>query len=379
MHDCVIIGGGVIGLSIAYELSRNGQRVAILERGQVGKEASWAGAGILPPGAGRAEDHPLEQLAGLSSSLHARWAATLKESTGIDNGYRPCGGIYIARDEAMAAALAEHAESCAARGIEVVQLKESALQQIEPSLEGIVSAVLLPGEAQLRNPWHLEALQAACTQQGVEFFTETPVEDFTIEGERIVAAQTPAGAFFAGKFCITSGAWSSAVAQRLGLDVNVKPVRGQMVLLRTGQPVLSHVVNEGPRYLVPRSDGRLLAGSTEEDAGFDRRTTARGVAGLIDLATSLVPGLADAEIERTWAGLRPATEDGLPYLGAMPRTSNGFIAAGHFRSGLTLSTGTALVMAQLICDEEPDIELGVFSPSRHTRTAELQASHHHGS
>jgi len=135
-------------------------------------------------------------------------------------------------------------------------------------------------------------------------------------------------------------------------------------LLSTVRPILTRIINEGSRYLVPRADGRLLVGSTEEDVGFDRGTTAAGVAGLLDFALSLVGELDSAAIEQTWAGLRPATSDGLPYLGAVPGLENAYVAAGHFRSGLQLSTGTAVVMSQLIRGQQPQIDLSMFRADR---------------
>jgi glycine oxidase len=137
-----------------------------------------------------------------------------------------------------------------------------------------------------------------------------------------------------------------------------------MVLFGCAQPILSRIVNEGSRYLVPRGDGRLLAGSTEEDVGFDRSTTAGGVRSLLDFALGLVPWLAQATIDRTWAGLRPATADGLPYLGRVPGLSNALVAAGHFRGGLQLSSGTAILMGQLLRGLAPQMDLAPFAVDR---------------
>jgi glycine oxidase len=151
---------------------------------------------------------------------------------------------------------------------------------------------------------------------------------------------------------------------RLGISVGMKPVRGQMVLLGGPRPNLRRIVNDGPRYLVPRGDGRVLVGSTEEDAGFDKRTTAEGVSDLLDFAVRLAPGLKSMQFEQCWAGLRPATLDGLPYLGRLPGLDNAFVAAGHFRSGLQLSPGTAVVMSRLIQGLDTTIDLWPFRVER---------------
>jgi glycine oxidase len=163
----------------------------------------------------------------------------------------------------------------------------------------------------------------------------------------------------------------------LGVSPAIKPIRGQMVLFKTPRPLLSRIINEGSRYLVPRSDGRLLAGSTEEDVGYDRSNTDAGVAGLVNFAIGLVPQLADAEVERTWAGLRPCTADGLPYLGRLPNYENAYLAAGHFRGGLQLSTGTARVMSQLMQGQATDINLTMFAIERaHVSNNQQKRGHH---
>jgi glycine oxidase len=189
-------------------------------------------------------------------------------------------------------------------------------------------------------------------------------EDFEIQAGRVRAVRTSRGSLSADQFCLTAGSWTAALARRLDVSLAIRPIRGQMVLLSAAGPTLAHIVNEGSRYLVPRGDGRVLAGSTEEDVGFDRSTTAGGVSGLLDFALGLVPALAEAKVERSWAGLRPATADDRPYLGRVPTIDNAFVAAGHFRSGLQLSTATAVVMSQLMRGEATDVDLTAFRVER---------------
>ena len=366
MPDCLIVGGGVIGLSLAYELAGHGLRVRIIDRGEPGREASWAGAGILPP-ASRRSKVPIAKLRILSNLLHAKWAEALAAETGVDNGYRPCGGIYLARDEAAGQTLLQTAELWREGQIAVELIAPAELAQLEPALQpadGVSAALLLPEERQLRNPRHLKALLSACVRRGVEIVSGVAAEDFEIGGGRVRQVRTNTGVMSAESVCITTGAWSQALVARLGIEPSIKPIRGQIALLATRQPVVSRVVNEGACYFVPRSDGRLLVGSTEEDVGFDRNTTAGGLAGLLDFAIGLAPTLAHATLERSWAGLRPSTPDGQPYLGRVPGLENAFVAAGHFRSGLQLSTGTAVVMSQLIRGEQPQIDLSPFRLDR---------------
>lgn len=366
MDDCLIIGGGVIGLSLAWDLAKCGYKVHVVDQGEVGREASWAGAGILPAAKRLESQHPYEQLRGLSCQLHPQWAAELKEQTGIDTGYRRCGGLHLARTPGEAAALAGWAGLMREEGIEVERLSAADLGEIEPGLrtQSIAAAFHVPGEAQLRNPRHLQALLVACQKLGITVTMQTTAIDFTVQDDHITKLATSSGPLQATQFCFTAGAWTGQLLQRLGIFTGILPIRGQMVLFRCPAPPISRIVEEGSRYLVPRDDGRVLAGSTEEEVGFDKRTTEQAISDLIDFGRKLAPALRDAAIERTWAGLRPGSFDGLPYLGRLPGLKNAYIAAGHFRSGLFLSTATAVVMSELIRGKQPQIDLSPFRVGR---------------
>jgi glycine oxidase len=370
MSDCLVIGGGVIGLSLAYELAGRGRRVRVIDASEPGREASWAGAGILPP-AGAGDRAPLEQLAALSNHLHAQWSEELRTATHTDNAFRRTGAVYLARDRREADKLEQLAAWAHDRDLVAQRLSPAGLAEIEPELRpsaGCEAAYFVPAECQLRNPRHLKALLIGCAQRGVEVSACVAVEDFEVRGDRVRAAITGAGAISAEQVCITTGAWSAAVGRKLGISPAIKPIRGQVVLLTAARPIVTRIINEGSRYLVPRGDGRVLVGSTEEDVGFDRTTTAGAVADLLAFAMSLVPALETARLERSWAGLRPATRDALPYLGRVPGLANAFMAAGHFRAGLQLSTGTAVVMSDLIEGRQGAIDLAPFALDRDAET-----------
>ncbi len=365
MHDCLIIGGGVIGLSLAYELARAGERVHVVDRIQPGREASWAAAGILPPPSQAADADPLERLAAISMKLHPDWAERLREETGIDTGFRRCGAIYLA-DDTFFGELATMASQWRHGNVTVEDLSPDAAARLEPAFQPAVAAgrlragLLVPDELQIRSPWNLHALEAACIARGVEISGDTEVEDFEIADGQIRAARTRQGRLVAGKFCITSGAWSGGLLSKLGVRIGIKPIRGQIMLLRTPEPILRRAVYAGPHYFVPREDGRLLVGSTLEDVGFDRRVTSEAVRELLDFAISWIPELRTAEMECCWAGLRPASADGRPYLGRISGLKNAFVAAGHYRSGLILAPATAVLMAQLIRGQQPELDLKPF-------------------
>ena len=370
MSDVIVIGGGVIGLSIAYELARHDQRVKLLERGELGREASWAGAGILPPPATRSDLPAWDRLQALSYELHGLWSEELLALTGIHNGYRRCGGLYLARVAGEAAALRAAAEQWRSDGVKVESPSPRELAEIEPGLaemlarDQIRAAYRLPDEAQIRNPRHLKALVAACRKVGVELVENTSVTHFDERAGRVTGVVTERGTISAAAVCIATGAWTDALAAQLGLTLGVYPVRGQMLLYRCAAPPLTHIVNEGPRYLVPRDDGHVLVGATEEDVGFDKRNTNVALAELREFAVSLVAALASAELVASWAGLRPHAVDGFPYLGRVPHLENCFVAAGHYRAGIFTSPGTAVLMRELICGEPLAIDISEFRLDR---------------
>ncbi len=370
MDDCLVVGGGVIGLSLAYELSGRGLRVHVVDRGVLGREASWAGAGILPPARLHRDIEPWDWLRARSHELYPVWSRALLEATGIDNGYRRCGGVYVARSRGEAAALAGLAAHFRQHQIEFQRLDQPQLAECEPALtlgmaSGRLKAVYFaPDEAQLRNPRHLQALAAACRQRGVRLSEGVPVRGVRRNSGRLIAVETDAGPLFAANFAIASGAWTDRLLQMVGIPSGIRPVRGQMVLFRCPDRPLRRIINEGSRYLVARDDGFVLAGSSEEDAGFDKSTTPGVLNDLEQMARDLVPALRQAPVQQTWAGLRPGSIDGLPYIGRIDSLENAFVAAGHFRSGLHLAPATALVISDLICRQPVEIDLTAFRLTR---------------
>ena len=341
-----------------------------MDRGNLGRGASWAGAGILPAAAERGAIDPLEQLRSLSHQLHAEWAEQLQSETQIDTGFTRCGGIHLARTPAEAATLLANRGWWEEHGIAFEQLSPQSLSDFEPTLAGLSadrfkSAWRLPNECQLRNPHHLHALAKACELHGVQFLENTAVESFQDAGSRRLAAVTHTGEVIQAKhICICSGAHSRMLLEHLGYPSGIMPVRGQMVLYRWHSQQITHVINEGHRYLVPRADGHVLAGSVEEEVGFDPQTTPEAIAQIRAWAEDLCPALQSASVVKTWAGLRPGSFDSLPYIGRIPNFDNVYLAAGHFRNGLHLSCGTAVVMADLLEDKPPTIDLTTFRIGR---------------
>ena len=366
MEDVIVVGGGVIGLSITVELAGGGEvAVAVVEQGDFGREASWAGAGILPRRESRGRPHARGSTARISHFVWPDWAESLEAKTGIDPGYTRCGGLelrFVAKDDA----LSDEIRTWRMEQVRIEELSPEEARQLEPRLSPEVAAVYhLPDLGQVRNPRLVRALVAACAERGVRMLPGMPVIGFDERAGRIAGLRTPTDVLRAGRYCVAGGAWSPRpLLDSLGVRIAVEPVRGQIVLVSHVPRLFSHVLQLGPRYVVPRADGRILIGATEEHVGFVKSNTASAVSGLLAFAAGLVPALAEARFERAWSGLRPGSADGLPYLGRVGSYENLFIAAGHFRSGLQMSPGTARLLRQSLLDQETELSLEPFSCDR---------------
>jgi glycine oxidase len=356
--DVLILGGGVIGLTCAYFLAKDGTRVAVVDKGDFGQEASWAGAGILVPGSVEHARTPGELLHAHGVAMFPRLSAELRERTGIDNGYLKCGGLEIVQVGEPVT------REWRGEGTVYEAVDERQLKQLEPMLAVRKSTVYhLPEMAQIRNPRHIKALLAACAALDVTLIPNCPVHGFDRQGERISGVRTCYENLVAGRYLVAAGAWTEGLLDALGLRLGIHPVRGQIAMVNTGTPRLKHVLMLGKRYMVQRPDGRLLIGSTEEDAGFDKRTTAGAIGELLQFACALVP-LSDAAVERCWAGLRPGSPDGLPYLGPVPGFAGLFVAAGHFRSGIQMSPSTGMLMKEMLMGQPTMMPEGAFRVGR---------------
>lgn len=374
MTDVCIIGGGIIGLSIARELAGRGLTVRVVAREPARQTASWAAAGIFPPAPRYAGAPPGDLLTAWSDELHRQWARDLLEETGIDNGLHACGGLHVAADDRDFARLCEAAAIWTVRGTRCERLEAADVAAFEPALSDavargrLVGGFHLPSEMQIRSPRHLRALEQSCRARGVVIETGATVRDLEVRGGRVRSAVVEqAGkvtAVHAEHYVLAAGAWSGSIAERLGLALMTRPIRGQIALLRFPEQPLRRVVNRGLGYLVPRDDGRLLVGSTLEDAGFAATTTPEAIDTLLVMVRDLLGTTDGATQEQSWAGLRPASVDGLPTIGRAPACDNAVVAAGHFRAGLHQSTGTAVLVADLVVGRPSALDPSAFAPDR---------------
>lgn len=364
--DVVVVGGGIVGLSIALAAAERGARVIVLERGKPGREASWAGAGIIYAWSLSHAKTGFDWLMAKGAELHASAASRFLESTGIDTEFRRSGEILVTKPEATdpseldrdLSALNSHGS--AARRITMEQARA-----LEPELSSALrGAVEVPEVARFRPPRHLRALELACARAKVRVISEDAVLSIASKDGHVIGVRTETALYTGDHVVLAAGAWTATLLAGLGINAPIRPLRGQIALLKTPSPILQRVISTGYEYLVPRDDGRVLVGSTREDVGFDKRTTAAAIRGLLASAAVMAPALEGADVEMTWAGLRPATPDGMPIIGAIPGHAGLWIAAGHTRYGLHLGPITGAVMAELMISGKTEVDLSMLALSR---------------
>ena len=344
--DVVIVGAGVIGLSIARELLCRGTRVTLVDPGDPGKEASWAAAGVLAPQGA----HPFNRdyldlcLAGLD--MYADWSAALREETGIDVEYRTEAGLQVAFDDEESEELARRFRHQQELGLPVERLTGEEVRALEPMLSPESRCGLLFEKMhQVENRRLVQALVAAVRARGGVFRIGDPVVDLIVRRNRAAGVVVPGERIGAVRVVVAAGAWSGLLKWIPGSPPPVQPVRGQMVCVDgRGVPPLGRVIYGPEQYLVPRRDGRVLMGATVEKTGFDASVTAGGVSDVIREGLRMAPGLAEAPVVETWAGLRPMSKDGKPILGPT-NLERLVLATGHFRNGILLAPITGRLIA----------------------------------
>jgi len=352
MNRSIIVGGGVIGMLTALELRAAGQAVTLIERGDLGRESSWAGGGIVSPLFPWRYLDSVTRLASLSQQAYPALSADLARRTGIDPEYTECGLILVAPDEADAATqwADRHQRT-------LLQIDRQAFQRLEPrAATPPDKALWMPTVGQVRNPRMLQALQVRVAQLGVEMRTGEPVEALVCDGGRCRGVRTGGGILEGDAVIVCAGAWSRGLLGEMPAPPAIYPVRGQMLLFRAEPGTITRMVLEGSRYVIPRRDGRTLFGSTIEDVGFEKQTTQAARDELYAIATARFPVLKRFPVERHWAGLRPSSPAGVPYIGQHPEVEGLFINAGHFRNGIVLGPASARLVADLVLQRTPMVD-----------------------
>jgi glycine oxidase len=353
--DVIIVGGGIIGLSLSIALHKRGVRVLVVERGEPGREASHAAAGMLTD---CLVETPiaLQPLATASARMYPEFVHELQDESGTNVDLRDDGTLLFLPPE----------HACTPPGFDAETPLPAPLADLEPALAGMnVPAVYLPAVHIKERSVDPRALVAAALKaakhRGVDISSGTTVTDILLSDGRVSGIRTDRTHYNAPCVVNCAGAWAGNFPAH---GFPTRPVKGQMLAVACAQHnVLRHVIRAPEVYLVPRSDGRILIGSTLEEAGYDKRTDADTIHRLHQAAIRLVPALEQARILEAWAGLRPGTPDDLPILGATT-TPGYFVATGHFRDGILLTPVTAHVMAQLITGAQPGFDISAFSPTR---------------
>ncbi len=360
--DVVIAGAGIVGLSAACDLARRGVACMVLDRGKAGREASFAAGGILSPQAETGPDSPLLPLALLARDRHIHLAEELLGLTGIAVEHHRYGVLSLAFSEAEEAELSVLTEAQRRLGLRAEMVSRSGIARLEPATNVEArAAALFPDDHRVDNRRLLEALRVLALSRGVEIREYTALRGLEIEDNRLVAVRTDQDRIETRTMINALGAWAGQL-ESSGRAIPVRPVKGHMMSLADG-PSMQHVVYGNHGYIVPRSDGRLIVGSTMEEAGFDSRITTEGIAHIIGIATSIAPGTKKASIAETWVGFRPATPDGLPIIGK--GSAEGVIVAGGlFRNGILLGPLVGEIAAALACGERPPYDLSPFDPGR---------------
>ncbi len=346
--DVIVAGAGLIGLATAFELTQRGAIVRVYDRGAPARAASWAGAGLLAPFTEVLHEPAMLELCVASLSEYPRFVERVREAGGVDAKLRSGGVLHVASDEGELAELRERDRVLKSRGVVSELLARSALLAAEPWLgPHVTGALLVRDEGSVNNRRLGRALASACEASGVRIIKTASLR-VECDARRVLGVATDLGFVAAGRVINACGAWA---AQLEGPPPScrppVTPVKGQMLALGVPKDFVHRPTWASHCYLVPRDDGRLLVGATVEAAGFDERPTAQGTHDLLHAALMAAPALASFSVTESWAGLRPGTPDGLPFLGATP-LDGFFLATGHFRNGILLAPITARLIAEAI-------------------------------
>lgn len=361
VSDFLIIGGGVIGMLTALQLADAGQHVTLVERGMCGKEASWAGGGIVSPLYPWRYATPISQLSRWSEGVYPTLALRLLEETGIDPEYRQKGLLYLNVDDDDKAL-----QWARQLGKPLVQVNADFVQQKEPDIAiAHENALWMPTLGSVRNPRLGQALRAKLlAMPNVTLQEQCEVHGVIRRGGQAVGVNTSQGVVEAGRLVVCGGAWSAGLLATLDVALPVRPVKGQMIAYQAPAGLVQRVVLKDGRYVIPRSDGLLLVGSTLEDTGFDKATDEEALASLKQSAERIVPALADCPVAYHWAGLRPGSPDGIPFIGALPELPNVYVNAGHYRNGLVLAPASTHLLVDQLLDRMPLIDPTPYLPTQ---------------
>jgi glycine oxidase len=371
----IIIGGGIIGCSAAWRLAREGAQVTILERGRLGQEASWAAAGMIAPQAEAQGPGAFFDLCMRARDVFDATVETLRAESGVDPEYDRNGILYLAFNDAERVELEERARWQAAAGGMVEELPPAAARRLEPAISAdVVYALRMPLDRRVDNRMLTRAYAAAALAKGADIIEGARAAEVIVKNGVATGVRMHDGRIHeAGVVINAAGAWAGELRGLESDRVETYPVRGQILCFEARPAALKESVFSPRGYLVPRRDGRVLAGSTMEEAGYNKAVTLAGIEKIARGAAAMVPAMGELPFREAWAGLRPATRDFLPVIGPSPSVANVFYATGHFRSGILLSAITGEITADLVNGRKPAIDLAPFAPARFSARRKVRA------
>jgi glycine oxidase len=363
--EVIVVGGGVIGCSIAYYLAKDGARVTVLERGEIGGEASSASAGMLAPLAEVEDAGPFQDLALAGLRMFPDLAEALEQESGVDIEHLRSGILRLALTEADAEHLRNFTNCRPPPGLELHWLEPEELCALEPGVSAKARGALYsPEEHQVNADRLVQALARAAEARGVVLRKHMTVTGLATQGTRVLGVRISDGTLYGGHVALAAGAWTPTLVKDLGVNMPIFPARGQIMALPASRAALRHILWGEGGYLVPKANGFIFAGATVEQVGFRRNTTVKGLNQLRRMTTSLAPRLAANDTVDAWAGLRPGSADALPILGPVPGWEGLSVASGHFRNGILLSPITGQLIARSILDGSTNEALAPFGPAR---------------
>jgi len=346
MSDILIIGGGIIGMLTARELSLAGMTVTIVEQGKTGQESSWAGGGILSPLYPWRYSAPVSTLAKWGQAFYPELIDEIFSATGLDAELIQNGLLVLDDEQETALVWAKKWQTNLQiiENREIVELESALSRELTESKR----AIWMPEVSQVRNPRLVKALRKYIEQRGVRLKEQVKVQDFIIKDNKVCGVKTSSGEILADQVIVAGGAWSADLLKKINISINIEPVKGQMILFKAEPGQIKRIILSEERYVIPRRDGRVLVGSTLEYTGFDKAISPQARDELYQEAIRIVPELRNSEVEHHWAGLRPGSADGVPYICAHPELNGLYINSGHFRNGVVLGPASARLMADIV-------------------------------
>ena len=363
-YDYIIVGGGLVGMLTAQEMANSGATIAILDKSDFGQESSWAGGGILSPLYPWRYDDAITLLANWGAAHYKKFAQELKSETGVDPECVNSGLLMLDIPEQEK----ENAEVWASNYQGVMTfISQKECIGIEPQLDRTKfdSAVWMPEIYQIRNPYFVKSLKTSLQiNKKVDLFENYEMTNLITKENKVIGCETNRGSFYADNTIIAGGAWSAKILKDQSTIPKIEPVKGQMLLFKGNAGVLKRIILSNEHYVIPRNDGHILVGSTLEKTGFDKNTTEKAKSELLLEAERIVPAIKSMQLVKHWAGLRPGSPEGIPYIGKYPLMDNLYINSGHFRYGVILGLASARLLSDILLERKKTFPQNLYSFER---------------